>query len=126
MSKTITTLQGTTMTLRHPNLDKLLSKHILLETEERKKLVSELSLDDKRYLGNYMLDNELVIHSGKVTPKAVVNTDELKRGRSSALFDASVLPEVTYRGEQHPLDGVLNFGNTTYEDGVEVFVNNKE
>ena len=98
MSTTITTNLGTTMTLRHPNLDKLLSKHILISAEERTKLISELSEDDKRYLGNYMLDEELFLNVDK----------------------KSVYPDT-----RKPLDGELTFGNTTYEDGVEVFVNNK-
>ena len=98
MSTTITTNLGTTMTLRHPNLDKLLSKHILISTEERTKLISELDADDKRYLGNYLLDEELFL-----------NTDK-----------KSVYPDT-----RKPLDGKLTFGNTTYEDGVEVFVTNK-
>ena len=123
MSKTITTKQGTTMTLRHPNLDKLLSKNIVMTTEERKRLVGELSLDDKRYLGNYMLDNDLVIHCEQITPRAVLK--EKHKGERT-LFDSSTAPDVNYRSEQHPIDGVLNFGNTTYEDGVLVFVNNKE
>ena len=123
MSKTITTKQGTTMTLRHPNLDKLLSKNIVMTTEERKRLVGELSLDDKRYLGNYMLDNDLVIHCEQITPRAVLK--EKHKGERT-LFDASTAPDVNYRSEHHPIDGVLNFGNTTYEDGVLVFVNNKE
>ena len=123
MSKTITTKQGTTMTLRHPNLDKLLSKNIVMTTEERKRLVGELSLDDKRYLGNYMLDNDLVIHCEQITPRAVLKE---KHKGERALFDASTAPDVNYRSEHHPIDGVLNFGNTTYEDGVLVFVNNKE
>ena len=99
MSTTITTPQGTTMTLRHPNLDKLLSKHIVISTEERTKLISELSLDDKRYLGNYLIDEELFLNTEK----------------------KSVYPDT-----RKPLDGKLTFGDTTYVDGVEVFVNNKE
>ena len=88
-----------TTTLRHPNLDILLSKHIVISTEERTKLVSELSLDDKRYLGNYLIDEELFLYTEK----------------------KSVYPDT-----RKPLDGKLTFGNTTYVDGVEVFVNNKE
>ena len=99
MSTTITTPQGTTMTLRHPNLDKLLSEHIGISTEERTKLISELSLDDKRYLGNYLIDEELFLNTEK----------------------KSVYPDT-----RKPLDGKLTFGDTTYVDGVEVFVNNKE
>jgi len=99
MSTTITTPQGTTMTLRHPNLDILLSKHIVLEDNEKARLISELSLDDKRYLGNYLIDEELFLNKEK----------------------KSVYPDT-----RKPLDGKLTFGDTTYVDGVEVFVNNKE
>ena len=70
-----------------------------------------------------MLDNDLVIHCEKITPRAVLK--EKHKGERT-LFDSSTAPEVNYRSEQHPIDGVLNFGNTTYEDGVLVFVNNKE
>ena len=101
MSKTITTPQGTTMTLRHPNLDKLLSKHIVLEDKEKARLISELSLDDKRYLGNYLLDNEWFLETEKNSVKVEPDLRELTG-------------EVTFGGP------------TTYEDGVEVFVNNKE
>ena len=44
--------------MRHPNLDVLLNKHIVLTEAKKAQLISELSLDDKRYLGNYLLDNE--------------------------------------------------------------------
>ena len=101
MSTTITTKQGTTMTLRHPNLDKLLSKHIVISTEERTKLISELSLDDKRYLGNYLLDVEWFLETEKNPVKVEPDLRELT--------------------------GEVNFGGpTTYEDGVEIFVNNKD
>ena len=49
---------------------------------------------------------------------------EKEKGKQT-LFDASTSPAVNYRSEQHPIDGVLNFGNTTYEDGVLVFLSNK-
>ena len=82
---------------RHPNLDILLSKHIVLTDKKREKLISELSLDDKRYLGNWLLDNEYYLEIDNET-----------------------------ENEISELDGELTFGDTTYEDGVEVFVNNRE
>jgi len=87
--------------MRHPNLDILLNKHIVLTEAKKAQLISELSLDDKRYLGNYMLDNEWYLETEKNPIK--VEPD---------------LREIT---------GEVNFGGpTTYEDGVEVFVNNKD
>ena len=87
--------------MRHPNLDILLNKHIVLTEAKKAQLISELSLDDKRYLGNYMLDNEWYLETEKNPIK--VEPD---------------LREIT---------GEVNFGEpTTYEDGVEVFVNNKD
>ncbi len=87
--------------MRHPNLDILLNKHIVLTEAKKAQLISELSLDDKRYLGNYMLDNEWYLETEKNPVK--VEPD---------------LREIT---------GEVNFGGpTTYEDGVEVFVNNKD
>ena len=85
------------VTRRHPNLDILLRKHVVLTDKKRKQLISELSLDDKRYLGNWLLDNKLYLE--------IDNEPE------------NEIPE---------LDGELTFGDTTYEDGVEVFVNNRE
>lgn len=82
---------------RHPNLDILLSKHTVLSDKKRAQLISELSLDDKRYLGNWLLDNELYLE------REEQQSDEISE-----------------------LDGELTFGDTTYEDGVEVFVNNRE
>lgn len=82
---------------RHPNLDILLSKHTVLSDKKRAQLISELSLDDKRYLGNWLLDNELYLE------REEQQSDEISE-----------------------LDGELTFGDTTYEDGVEIFVNNRE
>ena len=87
--------------MRHPNLDVLLNKHIVLSEAKKAQLISELSLDDKRYLGNYLLDNEWFLE----TEKNPVNVE----------------PDL------RELTGEITFGGpTTYEDGVEVFVNNKE
>ena len=87
--------------MRHPNLDILLSKHTVLTEAKKAQLISELSLDDKRYLGNYLLDNQLFLEIDK-------NPVEVE-------------PDL------RELTGELTFGGpTTYEDGVEVFINNKE
>ena len=86
---------------RHPNLDILLSKHTVLTKAKKEQLISELSLDDKRYLGNYLLDMELML--------------EIEEN------PVEVQPDL------RELTGELNFDKpTTYEDGVEVFVNNKD
>jgi hypothetical protein len=87
--------------MRHPNLDVLLNKHIVLTEAKKAHLISELSLDDKRYLGNYLLDNEWFLETEKNPVKVEPDLRELTG-------------EVTFGGP------------TTYEDGVEVFVNNKE
>jgi len=87
--------------MRHPNLDILLSKHIVLTEAKKAQLISELSLDDKRYLGNYLLDTEWFLETEK--------------------NPAKVEPDL------RELTGEVNFGGpTTYEDGIEVFVNNKD
>ena len=87
--------------MRHPNLDVLLNKHIVLTEAKKAQLISELSLDDKRYLGNYLLDNEWFLETEKNPVKVEPDLRELTG-------------EVTFGGP------------TTYEDGVEVFINNKE
>jgi hypothetical protein len=87
--------------MRHPNLDVLLNKHIVLSEAKKAQLISELSLDDKRYLGNYLLDNEWFLETEKNPVKVEPDLRELTG-------------EVTFGGP------------TTYEDGVEVFINNKE
>ena len=87
--------------MRHPNLDILLGKYTIITEARKKQLISELSLDDKRYLGNYLLDNEWLLYTEK-------NPIEVQ-------------PDL------RELDGNLTFGGpTTYEDGVEVFINNKD
>ena len=87
--------------MRHANLDILLNKHIVLTEAKKAQLISELSLDDKRYLGNYMLDNEWHLETEKNPIK--------------------VQPDL------RELSGNLTFGGpTTYEDGIEVFINNKD
>ena len=87
--------------MRHPNLDVLLNKHIVLTEAKKAQLISELSLDDKRYLGNYILDNEWFLETEKNPVKVEPDLRELTG-------------EVTFGGP------------TTYEDGVEVFINNKD
>jgi hypothetical protein len=87
--------------MRHPNLDILLSKHNVLTEAKKVQLISELSLDDKRYLGNYLLDTDWFLETEKNPVKVEPDLRELT--------------------------GEVNFGGpTTYEDGVEVFINNKE
>ena len=87
--------------MRHANLDVLLNKHIVLTEAKKASLISELSLDDKRYLGNYMLDNEWYLETEK-------NPIEVN-------------PDL------RELSGELTFGGpTTYEDGLEIFINNKD
>jgi len=87
--------------MRHPNLDILLSKHTPLTQARKEQLISELSYEDKRYLGNYMLDQKLLLEIEKNPPKVEPDLRELT--------------------------GEVNFGGpTTYEDGIEVFVNNKD
>ena len=78
----------------HSALSILKMKGIALTSKQRSELVGSLSLDDKRYFGNWLNDNEYLTNA---------------------------VEEVG--GE---LDGQLSFGNTTYEDGVLVFLNNKE
>ena len=87
--------------MRHPNLDVLLNKHIVLSEAKKAQLISELSLDEKRYLGNYLLDNEWFLETEKNPVKVEPDLRELTG-------------EVTFGGP------------TTYEDGVEVFINNRE
>ena len=87
--------------MRHPNLDVLLNKHIVLTEAKKAQLISELSLADKRYLGNYLLDNEWFLETEKNPVKVEPDLRELTG-------------EVTFGGP------------TTYEDGVEVFINNRE
>ena len=87
--------------MRHPNLDILLSKHIVITEAKKAQLISELSLEDKRYLGNYLLDVEWFLETEKNPVKVEPDLRELT--------------------------GEVNFGGpTTYEDGVEIFVNNKD
>ena len=87
--------------MRHPNLDILLSKHNVLTEAKKVQLISELSLDDKRYLGNYLLDTDWFLETEKNPIKVEPDLRELT--------------------------GEVNFGGpTTYEDGVEVFINNKD
>ena len=77
----------------HSALSILKMKGIALTSKQRSELVGSLSLDEKRYFGNWMNSNE---------------------------YNINAVEEVG--GE---LDGQLSFGNTTYEDGVQVYNNNK-
>lgn len=77
----------------HSALSILKMKGIALTNKQRSELVGSLSLDEKRYFGTWLNDNE---------------------------YNINAVEEVG--GE---LDGQLSFGNTTYEDGVQVYTNNK-
>ena len=77
----------------HSALSILKMKGIALTSKQRSELVGSLSLDEKRYFGNWLNDNE---------------------------YNTNAVEEVG--GE---LDGQLGFGNTTYEDGVQIYTNNK-
>ena len=48
-----------------------------------------------------------------------------KRYYASKLLDEEQLTETVSNTENGELDGEVTFGNKTYEDGLEVFVNNK-
>ena len=74
-------------------LETLKMKNIALTPTEKRLLISELSVDEKIYLGNLMLADELNIES---------DVKELD-------------PEED-----------LNYNKTTYQDGLEVFISNKE
>jgi len=68
-------------------------KHVALTATEKRLLISKLTLDEKRFLGNLLIDNEINIES---------DIEELD-------------PE-----------NDLNYNKTTYQDGLEVFISNKE
>ena len=74
-------------------LETLKMKNIALTATEKRLLISELSVDDKLYLGNYMNDMDLSI---------AADTKEMDIERD------------------------VVFGNRTFEDGMEKFVNNKD
>ena len=74
-------------------LETLKMRNIALTPTEKRLLISELTVDEKIYLGNLMLADELNIES---------DVKELD-------------PEED-----------LNYNKTTYQDGLEVFISNKE
>ena len=74
-------------------LETLKMKYIALTATEKRLLISELSVDEKIYLGNYMNDMDLSI---------AADTKEMDIERD------------------------VVFGNRTFEDGMEKFVNNKD
>ena len=74
-------------------LDVLKMKYIALTATEKRLLISELSVDEKLYLGNYMNDMDLSI---------AADSKEMDVERD------------------------VVFGNRTFEDGMEKFVNNKD
>ena len=74
-------------------LETLKMKYIALTATEKRLLISELSVDEKLYLGNYMNDMDLSI---------AADSKEMDVERD------------------------VVFGNRTFEDGMEKFVNNKD
>tara|TARA_B100000767_G_scaffold179882_1_gene167909 strand:- start:117 stop:353 length:237 start_codon:yes stop_codon:yes gene_type:complete len=74
-------------------LETLKIKYIALTATEKRLLISELSVDEKLYLGNYMNDMDLSI---------AADSKEMDVERD------------------------VVFGNRTFEDGMEKFVNNKD
>ena len=74
-------------------LQTLKMRNIALTPTEKRLLISQLSVDEKLYLGNLMLADELNIES---------DVKELD-------------PESD-----------LSYNKTTYQDGLEVFISNKE
>ena len=74
-------------------LDVLKMKYIALTATEKRLLISELSVNEKLYLGNYMNDMDLSI---------AADSKEMDVERD------------------------VVFGNRTFEDGMEKFVNNKD
>ena len=74
-------------------LETLKMKYIALTATEKRLLISELSVNEKLYLGNYMNDMDLSI---------AADSKEMDVERD------------------------VVFGNRTFEDGMEKFVNNKD
>jgi len=78
----------------HKPLDILKMKNVALSSLEKKSLIMKLSYDEKRYLGNWMLDNELTIQ--------VVDDYEELDG------------ELTFDTKTSYMDGVEIFHNNKY------------
>jgi hypothetical protein len=78
----------------HEPLDILKMKNVVLSSSEKKSLIMKLSYDEKRYLGNWMLDNELTIQ--------VVDDYEELDG------------ELTFDTKTSYMDGVEVFHNNKY------------
>ena len=78
----------------HEPLDILKMKNVALSSSEKKSLIMKLSYDEKRYLGNWMLDNELTIQ--------VVDDYEELDG------------ELTFDTKTSYMDGVEVFHNNKY------------
>ena len=75
--------------LGHSPLDTLKMKNVALTSAQKSELVSQLTIDEKLYYGNWLNDNESFIESVPME------------------------------------DDDLSFGDKTYEDGLEIFTNNK-
>jgi len=78
-------------------LEKLRMKHIALTKKEKADLIGQLTLDEKLLFASYLLDDEIYI-------------DTLNNSDISELDPESD----------------LNYNKTTYRDGLEVFISNKE
>lgn len=78
-------------------LEKLRMKHIALTKREKADLIGQLTPDEKRLFASYLLDDEIYIET-------LGNSD---------------------MDELDP-ESDLNYNKTTYRDGLEVFISNKE
>ena len=74
-------------------LEILKMKYVVLTETERRLLISQLSVDEKRYLGELMLADEINIESDD---------------------------------KEMDVERDLQFGKQTYQDGLKVFVSNRE
>ena len=78
-------------------LEKLRMKHIALTKKEKSDLIGQLTLDEKMLFASYLLDDEIYIET--------LNNSDMN--------------------ELEP-ESDLNYNKTTYRDGLEVFISNKE
>ena len=75
-------------------LDILKMKNVCLSETDKRLLIGDLNLDEKRYYGNWLLAEE-----------SKIEADDVK---------------------ELDVEEDVKFGNTTYEDGLAKFVNNKD
>lgn len=74
-------------------LEVLKMKHVVLTPTEKRLLISQLTVDEKRYLGELMIADEINLESDD---------------------------------KEMDVEKDLQFGKQTYEDGLQVWVSNKE